>query len=93
MPMGHAGLAKGVRSYMVSRTNNAAFAERVRRGEYEVDAHAVAEAMIRRWRRPGGLASGEDAPPRSFVLVAAEPFDHSAVRADEDKPETGGGLA
>jgi hypothetical protein len=73
---------------MVSRTKNAAFVEHVRRGEYEVDAHAVAEAMIRRWRRPGG-----DAPPRSSVLEAAEPFDHPAVRADQGKPETGGDLA
>jgi hypothetical protein len=78
---------------MVSRTNSAAFVEHVRRGEYEVDAHAVAEAMIRRWTGPGGLASDEDAPLRSFVLVAAESFDDPAVRADEGKPETRGGLA
>jgi hypothetical protein len=78
---------------MMSRTINAAFVERVRRGEYEVDAQAIAEAMIRRWRRPGGLVSGDDTPPRSSVLVATEPLDDPAVRADEDKPEAGGGLA
>jgi hypothetical protein len=91
--MRHVGPAKGVRTYMVSRTINAAFAEHVRRGEYEVDAHAVAEAMVRRWRRPGGLASGEDAPLRSSMFVATEAFDDPAVRADEGEPETGGGLA
>jgi hypothetical protein len=78
---------------MVSRTINARFVEHVRRGKYEVDEHAVAEAMIRRWRRPGGLASGGDAPLTSSVLVAPEPFDDPAVRADQCKPETGGGLA
>ena len=78
---------------MVSRTINAAFVERVRRGEYEVDAHAIAEAMIRRWRSPGGLASGEDTPPPSSVLVPTEPLDDPAVRSDEDKPEAGGDLA
>jgi hypothetical protein len=78
---------------MVSRTIDAAFVQRVRRGDYEVDAHAVAEAMIRRLRRPGGLVSGEDAHLRSFVLVATEPFDDPPVGADEGKPEAGGGLA
>jgi hypothetical protein len=78
---------------MVSRTINAAFVERVRRGEYEVDAHAIAEAMIRRWRMSAGLASGEGAPLRSSVLVAAEPLEDPPVSGDEDKPGAGGGLA
>jgi hypothetical protein len=76
---------------MVSRTINAAFVERVRRGDYQVDAHAVAEAMIRRWKEPVG--SPEGAPPRSSVLVAVEPVDQPAVKADEGKPGAGGGLA
>jgi hypothetical protein len=78
---------------MVSRTINAAFVERVRRGEYEVDAQAIAEAMIRRWRKSDGPPSGEDAPPGSSVLVATEPLDDPAVGADEGKPEAGGGFA
>jgi hypothetical protein len=78
---------------MVSRTIDAAFVERVRRGEYDMDAHSVAEAMIRRWRRPGGLASGEGAALRSLVLVATEPFDDPAIGSEEGKAETGGYLA
>lgn len=92
MPMRHAGPAKGVRTHVVSRTINAAFVERVRRGDYQVDAHAVAEAMIRRWNGPEG-SSPEGAPLRSSVLVAAEPLDEPAVKADEGKPGPGGGLA
>jgi hypothetical protein len=56
--------------------------ERVQRGEYVVDPHAVAAAMIRRWR--GGP---------SPVLVAVEPLDDPAVRADEDEPAARDGLA
>jgi hypothetical protein len=72
---------------VVSRTIDAALVERVRRGQYEVDAHAVAEAMIRRWNVP------EPAPARSLVLVADEPLDDPAVGPDEGESETGRDLA
>jgi hypothetical protein len=62
---------------MLSTTIDASLVERVRRGEYEVDGHAVAEAMIRRWRS------------MSFVLIAAQALDEAAVRADEGEPESG----
>jgi hypothetical protein len=55
-------------------------AERVRRGEYVVDAEAVAEAMLR--RRLG------DSP----VLVAVEPVDGTTVGARDDEPAAGGDL-
>jgi hypothetical protein len=60
---------------MVSTTIDATLVERLRRGEYEVDAHAVAEAMIRRWRTT------------SFMLIAAQALDEPAVGADEREPE------
>jgi hypothetical protein len=50
-------------------------AERVRRGEYVVDVDAVAEAVLRRWRRGGSL-----------VLVPSEPADGPAVLPDEHEP-------
>jgi hypothetical protein len=52
-----------------------ALARQVERGEYVVDARAVAEAMLRRWRR------GD-----SSVLVAAEPLDGPAVVVEDDEP-------
>ncbi len=66
---------------MVSTTIDATLAKRVRRGRYEVNAHAVAEAMILRWKRV------------SLVLVAAQALDHLAVEADEGEPEAGGDVA
>jgi hypothetical protein len=71
---------------MVSRTIDSAFVERVRRGQYEVDARAVAEAMIRRWKNPGGFG-------RSAVLVPREALDRAAVRADERESKARGDLA
>jgi hypothetical protein len=59
-----------------------ALVDRVRSGEYEVDARAVAEAMISR------LCGGP-----SLVLVAAQPLDRAAVGADEDEPAPGDYLA
>ena len=50
-------------------------AARVRRGEYVVDADAVAAAMLRRWRQGG-----------SGVFVPAESLDRPAVLPDEDDP-------
>ena len=47
---------------------------RVRSGEYVVDPHAVAEAIVRR--------GGFDAPARSDVLEAAEP-DGPGARAEQ----------
>lgn len=78
---------------MMSRTFDAAFVDRVRRGEYQVDEHAVAEAMIRRWTPRGGRGSGAGASPRSLVLVAAQALDDDAAGADEGKPEAGGNVA
>jgi hypothetical protein len=66
---------------MVSTTIDAGLVERVRRGDYEVDAHAVAEAMIRRWKA------------MSFVLIAAQALDEPAVGPDEGKSEPGPSLA
>ena len=53
-------------------------AERVRRGEYVVDAEAVAEAMLRKWRMG------------SLVLVPAESLDGTAVGSGDDEPAPGG---
>jgi hypothetical protein len=62
---------------MVSTGIHHALAQRIVRGEYVVDEHAVAEAIMRHWRRS------------SLVLVAAQSLDRAAVRADEDKPSAG----
>lgn len=52
---------------MNQEAKNTELLRRLSRGEYEVDAHAVAEAILR--RRTGGL----EAPSRqSEVLEAAE---------------------
>jgi hypothetical protein len=59
---------------MVNSTIDASLAERIRRGEYEVDAHAVAQAMISRWAAT------------SFMLIAAQAVDEPAVPPDEGKP-------
>ena len=61
----------------MSTTIDAGLVERVRRGDYEVDAHAVAQAMISRWAGT------------SFMLKAAKALDHPAVPADEGEPGTG----
>ena len=62
---------------MVNMTIDEGLVDRVRRGDYEVDAHAVAEAMMRRW------SSG------SVVLVAPQALDKPAVRSDEGEPGAG----
>jgi hypothetical protein len=59
--------------------------QRLATGEYVIDAHAVAEAMISR------LARGE--LPRSAMLVTAEPRNGGAVRTGEDSSSSTGRLA
>jgi hypothetical protein len=77
----------------MSTAIDASLVERVRRGEYEVNAPAVAEAMVRRWRKPQALGSAECARIGSFVLIAAQALDEAAVRADEGEPESGADVA
>jgi hypothetical protein len=67
--------------YMVNTTIDEGLVDRVRRGEYEVNAHAVAEAMIRRWTSA------------SFVLVAPQALDEPAVGSDEREPGAGPDVA
>jgi hypothetical protein len=62
---------------MMNTTIDERLVDRVRRGDYEVDAHAVAEAMIRRW-------SGA-----SVVLIAGQALDEPAVGSDERESDPG----
>jgi hypothetical protein len=81
---------------MMSTGIDAALAERVRRGDYVVDAEAVAEAMMRRWLRaawPQALGSAECARIASPVLVAAQPLDGPSAGVDEDQPAAGADAA
>lgn len=73
---------QGVLFAVVSTGPDPTLVERVRRGEYVVDEHAVAEAILRRWRRD-----------RSVMLVAAQALDRLAVVADENEPVTRDDLA
>jgi hypothetical protein len=66
---------------MVSTTVDASLVERIRRGEYEVDPHAVAQAMISRWAAT------------SFMLIAAQAVDGPSVHPDEREPGPGPDLA
>jgi hypothetical protein len=66
---------------MLSTTIDASLVERIRRGEYEVDPEAVAQAMISR------LAA------TSFMLIAAQALDEPAVPPDEREPGTGPDVA
>ena len=66
---------------MLTTTIDAGLVERIRRGEYEVDAHAVAQAMISRWAAT------------SFMLIAAQAADGPAVGPDQGEPGTGSGVA
>ena len=70
---------------MVNMTIDKGLVDRVRRGEYEVNAHAVAEAMIRRWNKPQALGS--------FVLIADQALDEPAVGSDEGEPGAGPDVA
>ena len=62
---------------MMNSTIDEGLVDRVRRGEYEVDARAVAEAMIRRWNST------------SFMLIADQALDQPAVGSDEREPGAG----
>ena len=64
---------------MVSTGADPRLAERIARGEYVVDTHAVAEAIVRRFRSP--------------VLVALEALRGPAVPPDEDEAVPGDDLA
>jgi hypothetical protein len=66
---------------MLSTTIDATLVERIRRGEYEVDPGAVAQAMISRWAAT------------SFMLIAAQAVDDPAVLPDEGEPESGSDVA
>jgi hypothetical protein len=74
---------------MVNMTIDEGLVDRVRRGDYEVDTHAVAEAMIRRWSKPQALGSAECARIGSVVLIADQALDEPAVGSDEREPGAG----
>jgi hypothetical protein len=61
---------------MVRRGTDAGTVRKLTSGEYVIDEHAVAEAMINR------VARGE--LPRSAMLVAGEPSDGPAVETGEN---------
>jgi hypothetical protein len=82
MPIDAVQAGQEVRLKMVSTSIDATLVERVRRGDYVVDAEAVAEAMLRRWRAAG-----------SAVLVPVQPLDGPPVEADEDEAPAGADLA
>jgi hypothetical protein len=80
----------------VSSGIDATLVERVRRGDYVVDADAVAEAMMRRWRDQAhthAFGSAERAGTSSAMLVALQPLDGPAVETDHDEPAPGANLA
>lgn len=54
-------------------------------GDYVIDEHAVAEAMLARLMR--------SEPPRSAMLVADEPGHAPAARVGEDRAAAGPALA
>ena len=61
---------------MVRRGTDEGMVQKLASGEYVIDEHAVAEAMLNR------LARGE--LPRSAMLVAGEPLDGRAVGTGEN---------
>ncbi len=67
---------------MMRTMSKDALARAIARGDYVVDTHAVAAAMIRRAR--GGP---------SLVLVAPQPVDRPAVRIEQDEPAPGADVA
>jgi hypothetical protein len=69
---------------MVERDKDKGRAEKLASGEYVIDVHAVAEAMLN--RAAGCLL------PQSAMLVAGEPSNGRAVSAGEDGTAAGPGL-
>ncbi|MEA2360991.1 MAG: hypothetical protein QOD71_136 [Thermoleophilaceae bacterium] len=67
---------------MMSTMSKDALARLVARGEYVVDVHAVAEAML---RHAGGSPS--------LVLVAPQSLDRAAVRVEQDEAAPGADVA
>ena len=65
---------------MMSTMSKHDLARQIARGEYVVDPHAVADAMLRR-----GVPS--------LVLVAPQPDDRSVVRVEQDEAEPGADVA
>jgi hypothetical protein len=65
---------------MMSTMSKDALARLVARGEYVVDTHAVADAML---RHAGG----------SFVLEAPQSLDRPAARVEEDDAAPGADVA
>jgi hypothetical protein len=70
---------------MAARGKDKDLDNRLDSGEYVIDEHAVAEAMLNR------LARGE--LPRSAMLIAGESLYGGPVRRDEDGTPPGAGLA
>lgn len=70
---------------MARRGKDQNLGDRVTTGEYVIDEHAVAEAMLNR------LVRGE--LPRSAMLIAGEPLHGRTVGAGEDRARSGSGLA
>jgi hypothetical protein len=58
---------------MMSTTSKDGLASQIARGEYVVDTHAVADAMLRR----GAL--------NSLVLVPPQPLDRPTVAVEQDE--------
>jgi hypothetical protein len=67
---------------MMSTMDKDALARQIACGEYVVDVHAVAEAML---RRSGGLASP--------VLVALQSLDGPTVAVEQDEAVSGADVA
>jgi hypothetical protein len=67
---------------MMSTRSKDALARLIARGEYVVDTHAVAAAML---RRSGGFPS--------LVLVAPQSLDRAPVRVEQDEPAPGADVA
>jgi hypothetical protein len=65
---------------VMSTMSKDALARLIARGEYVVDTHAVAEAMLR-----------HGSP--SLVLVPAQPLDRAAVGVEQDEAAPGADVA
>jgi hypothetical protein len=67
---------------MMSTMSKDGLARQIARGEYVVDVHAVAEAML---GRPGGVPS--------LVLVAPQSLDRATLRVEQDEAAPGADVA